>query len=127
MYLRVLKLIKLMYFYNKFILLRDFFVKSCFTRILGFYNDKSEKIIFPIWLYIFNIFPFFNFILKNYDFDYVYNSDNIIYYSLYDNSNYIYPFVSSVDLFDSNGNKIVITNIIKKYHFSVPLKIIYLN
>lgn len=115
-------------FYNKLILSRDFLVNNFFTRIVGIYDENKEEIHFPNWLYFFYIFPFFSFTLKYYGINYIYNSDNIIYYSLYDNTNDIYPIVSSVNLFgDNDNNNMNITNIIKKYHFSVPLKIININ
>ena len=112
-------------FYNKLILCRNFLVTIFSTNILGIYDENKEKIYFPSWLYFFYLFPFFRFALKRYDI--IYNCDNIIYYSKYDNTRDIYPIISSVNLFDDHGNKMAITNIIKKYHFSVPLKIININ
>ena len=116
-----------MYFYNEIILFRDFVVKNFYTKIMGLYDEINEEIIFPPWLYFFNIFPYFIFILNSFGYNYIYNNDNIIYYSHYYNINDIYPIMRNVNLFDSSKNNIDITSMIRKYHFSVPLKIIYIN
>lgn len=127
MYLRIINFIILMNFYSQLIVIRDVIVNNFFTKIIGIYDENKESILFPNWLYFFYMFPFLSFMLKKYDINYIYNNDNIIYYSQYDNTNDIYPVVSSVNLFDSNNNQINISNIMKGYHLSVPLKIIYLN
>ena len=111
----------------KLIQLRSLLVRCFSKKIIGLYDINSMDNIYSTILDFYCKFYTILFFLVRFIFpNLIYIEDGIIYCNSYMKKNHIYPIISNVILV-SNNNNIDITDIIKKYHFSVPLKLIVIN
>lgn len=109
--------------YNYFIQFRNFYKTQTKQIIVIEKNKQIIKNNWYIWPMQILVFLNLTYIIEFFNFNYIYNIDNIYFYNDIKSPNII-KLYSSV-IIEFSYNKINITDIIKKYHIDVPIYIIF--
>ena len=107
--------------------IREFFVRSFQTKILGTINKDYEIDKNSVIIYLINFVPFFisSFIFYLFSISYIYSNDDIIFFSETKKIN-ITPCILDFKIIQKD-KEICVKDSISSYFSNVPLKVIFEN